>query len=131
MRRPSAIFLACAVLPFLAGCFLSRRTVNERLQPDTLAGFEAGRTTAKEVVERLGAPSEVVQLYKRSAYRYEAPTTKYTGLWLILVGLYNTDEHADRAWFFFDENEVLTHVGATLAADDAEYALPWEKVSGR
>ncbi len=131
MRRFSAILLISSVPLFLAGCFLSRRTVNERLRPDTLAGFAPGRTTAKEVVERLGAPSEVVQLYKRSAYRYEAPTAKYTGLWLIVVALYNTDEHADRAWFFFDENEVLTHVGATLAAGDAEYALPWEKVSGR
>ncbi len=122
-------------LPFLAlflgGCFLSRRTVNEPLSPQALAQLVPGKTTATEVVELLGAPSEVVQLHKRSAYRYESTTTKDAGLWLLLVGLYNSDAHADRAWVFFDENGVLAHVGATLSAEEAEYALPWQEVHGR
>jgi len=72
-----------------------------------------------------------VQLWKQSAYRYESTTTKDAGLWLLVVGLFNSDAHADRAWVFFDEQGLLTHVGATLAADEAEYALPWMEIDGK
>jgi hypothetical protein len=130
MRILARLFpVALAFLP--AACFLSRRTVNEPIREEKLAALVPGKTTAAEVVTRLGAPSEVVQLGRRSAYRYEATTTKDTGLWLLVVGLYNSDAHADRVWVFFDENNVLAHVGATLAAEEAEHALPWSEIHGR
>ena len=44
---------------------------------------------------------------------------------LFLVNFVNTDLRQDRAWLFFDENDVLTHVGTTFEAADARYALPW------
>ena len=124
--------LAPALLALaLDGCFLSRRTVNEPIREEKLAALVPGKTTAADVVARLGAPSEVVQLGKRSAYRYEATTTKDTGLWLLVVGLYNSDAHADRVWVFFDESNMLAHVGVTLAGDEAEHTLPWSEVHGR
>ena len=57
--------------------------------------------------------------------------TKDTGLSLLVVWLRNTDTRADRAWVFFDEHEVLTHVASSLHASDASYALPWQSVRGQ
>ena len=122
--RHLALLLVCVGL--LHGCYIARRATNESLKPDQIAQLEPGRTTAKEVVELLGAPTEVVQLARRSAYRYDATLTKDTGLWLIVVGFYNSDTRADRLWVFFDEGNVLTHVGSTLSADRAVTQMPWE-----
>ena len=120
-----ALGLALALVP---ACVLARNTTNEPILPSTVARLEPGTTTARAAVELLGSPTEVVQLGRRTAYRYDSTTSKRAGLWLVVVGLYGSDTHSDRVWLFFDENEVLTHYGATLRAKDAEYALPWERV---
>jgi len=117
--------LVLALLLLGSSCLVSRRTTNDRLDPDRLARLEPGRTTAREAVELLGAPTEVVQLAGRSAYRWDATVSKNAGLILLVVALYNNDSRQDRAWLFFDESDVLTHVGATLSADEAEYSMPW------
>lgn len=118
-----------ALLLLLApACAVARSTDNEPLAAERLAQLTPGSSTAKDVVAVLGAPVDVVQLGKRSAYLYRYTATKRAGLWLVVVGLYNVDTRSDRAWVFFDENQVLTHVGATLAGDEAEYALPFEDV---
>jgi hypothetical protein len=75
-------------------------------------------------VNALGAPTEVVQLGRRSAYRYDASVSKQVGLFLFVIALHGRDTQEDRAWFFFDENDLLTHRAATLAAGDAEFSLP-------
>ena len=115
-------------LLFASACAVARSTDNEPLAPERLAQLTPGTSTAKDVVAVLGAPVDVVQLGKRSAYLYQYTATKRAGLWLVIVGLYNVDTRSDRAWVFFDENQVLTHVGATLAGDEVEYALPFEDV---
>ena len=69
-----------------------------------------------------------MQLGTRTAYRYEFTNTKRAVLFLIVLGFYNEDTRADRAWLFFDAQNVLTHVGATLEADRARYAMPWWNV---
>lgn len=124
MRVPTVapLFLALA----LSSCALARTTENDPLDPARLERLEPGRTTAREAVELLGAPADVVQLGRRSVYRYEFGTTKRAALWLLVVGLYNQDSRSDRAWLFFDEEGVLTHVGTSLEAAEAEYAMPWE-----
>jgi len=81
--------------------------------------------SSERVTELLGAPTEVVQLGTRTAYRYDFTETKSAGLFLLVVGFFNSDSHQDRVWVFFDENESVTHVGATLAGDQAEYSMPW------
>jgi hypothetical protein len=68
-----------------------------------------GETTAKDVVEALGAPNEVVQLGTRSAYRYDFTVEKTAGFTLIIITFLNDDTRADRAWLFFDKDDVLTH----------------------
>lgn len=107
---------------------MSRTTDNEPLPRESLQALHPGTTTAREVVERLGAPVEVVQLGKRSAYRYQFTSSKNAVLFLLVVVFQNVDTRADRAWLFFDENQVLTHIGTTLEAADTEYAMPWEDI---
>jgi hypothetical protein len=125
MRNLILLALLTVLLP---GCLLSRKTQNEPLHGAALAQLVPGRTTAKEAVALLGAPTEVVQLGKRTAYRYDHARTKDAGLVLILVNFYNSDTRADRAWVFFDENDVLTHFAASLHADQASWAMPWQSV---
>ena len=127
MRIPR---IFCATLPIflaftLSGCFIARNTNNEPLNAERLNGLKPGVTTAQEVVDLFGAPTDVVQLGRRSAYRFDFTVTKRAGLFLIVLGLFNDDTRSDRLWVFFDENQVLSHVGATLNANDARYGMPW------
>lgn len=118
--------LLALTLGLAPACALTRSTDNTPLAREALAALEPGRTTAREVVERLGAPVEVVQLGKRSAYRYQFSQTKRAVLFLVVLAFQNEDARSDRAWLFFDEDQVLTHLGTTLEGDDPEYAMPWE-----
>ncbi len=109
----------------LSGCFLSRTDVNEPIRQDLVGQLVPGAHTAQEVTELLGAPVEVVQLAKRSAYRYEYDRIKMTGFFMLIVGLRGVDQRSDRVWVFFDENNLLTHVGSTFQGEDAEFELPY------
>lgn len=112
-------------LLLLPSCVLSRASDNEPLDKTKLERLQPGKTTAREVVDLFGAPNDVVQLAGRSAYLYEHSRAKTAGLLFFVVAIVNSDERADRLWVFFDEKNVLTHFGATAAAERAEWAFPW------
>jgi len=120
----SALVVSFAVA-FTPGCFMTRGTVNAPIDRADVQKLVPGTSTARDAGAVLGAPAEVVQLGKRTAYRYEFTTTKRGVLFLIVLGFYNEDTRSDRVWLFFDANDVLTHLGTTLEAADTEYALPW------
>lgn len=120
--RPLPLLLA--VLLFSPACIFSRRNVNAHIDDSLVRQLEPGKTTAREVVELLGAPNEVVQLGRRSAYRYNHTHQREEGLFLIVLFLHGTDVKSDRVWVFFDEELVLTHVGMTFEADQAKYGIP-------
>ena len=128
----SRLLLTCVLsaVSLTPGCFIARTTVNTPLRHAELAAFEPGKTTAKDVVEKLGAPNEVVQLGTRSAYRYDFSVLKRGGFTIIVLTLLNDDTHTDRVWLFFDSKDVLTHSGATLQSTYAEYAMPWQDLDG-
>ena len=122
--------LAACLLLGLSSCFISRTTTNVPLQRSRLDELQPGKTTAKQVVELLGAPNEVVQLGSRSAYRYDFAIMKRAGFSIIIVTFLNDDTRTDRAWLFFDKDELLTHVGTTLEGNQAQYAMPWQDIHG-
>jgi hypothetical protein len=126
--RPFAPFLACSIVGLLAGCGIARQDTNEPVDPLIVRSFVPGKTTARDVVEQLGAPTEVVQLGRRTAYRYDCNTTKSTVLFLLLVNFGNQDARTDRVWVFFDDKDVLTHHGSWWGTHRTQYALPWEDV---
>ena len=119
--------LAASLLALtVSSCAFGRQRTHEPIPAMAVSSLAIG-DTAQRVTEALGAPSEVVQLGKRSAYRYDYTEAKQTGLFLILVGFFNSDSHQDRVWVFFDESNHLTHVGATLEGAAAEYGMPWSE----
>ncbi|MHC4893869.1 MAG: hypothetical protein ACYTFV_11015 [Planctomycetota bacterium] len=119
------LLLPLLAAPLLGGCFLSRTYVNDSIDPAVLESFQPLVTSAADVVAALGAPTQVVELGNRSAYAFEHRQLKRTGLFLLVVGLLNEDTRSDRVWVFFDEQDRLTHIGATLTADEVRYSLPW------
>jgi outer membrane protein assembly factor BamE (lipoprotein component of BamABCDE complex) len=128
--HPSIRVLALAFVATLmaTGCSFGRITVNEPLDPRAVSGLVPGESTAADVVELLGAPSDVVPLGRRSAYRYDAESTKAAAFLMIVVNLGNVDRRSDRVWVFFDEDDVLTHVAATFAMGRTRYGFPWTDV---
>ena len=127
--RPIQALLA-ASLCFAPACFIARDTINEPLIQRQMAELVPGTSTAKDVTQKLGAPHEVVQLGARTAYRYDYTATKRAGFSIIVVSFLNQDTRQDRVWLFFDAKDVLTHVGTTLDAKDAAYAMPWMEIHG-
>jgi hypothetical protein len=125
LHRTLVPLLALSLLP---ACLMTRDTTGDPLPAEAVASLEPGRTTAGQALDLLGAPSEVVQLGRRSAYRYEFVQAKLSGFTLLVVAFLNTDTHSDRLWLFFDEADLLTHVGASLNGDRAEYAMPWSEL---
>ena len=122
-----ATLLLVTVLP-TAGCVLARQDLNEPIQATAVNQLVPGKTTAREVVELLGGPNEVVQLGRRTAYQYHSSSTKNAALLLLLVNFGNQDTRQDRLWVFFDEDDKLSHYGATYGTHRTQYAMPWEDV---
>ena len=114
---------------FLVWCGIAGMETTDPIDAQIVRTFEPGKTTGREVVERLGAPTEVVQLGRRSAYRYDASSAKSAGLVLVVFNMFAQDMRTDRLWVFFDEKDVLTHCGATYGTHRTQYALPWESVN--
>lgn len=112
----------------LASCGIGYQSTNDPLDAVLIKELQPGTTTAREVVEKLGGPNEVVQLGRRSAYRYDSVATKTAALFLLVINLGNQDTRQDRLWVFFDENDVLTHYGATYGMHRTQFAMPWEDV---
>lgn len=119
---------ALVLVPLASSCFVGRDTINEPLVKERIAKLVPGHSTATEVAQSLGAPNEVVQLGHGMAWRYDYTVAKRAAFSLIVVTFVNEDARADRAWLFFDADRKLTHVGSTLQAAHAEYAMPWEDV---
>jgi len=122
MKRAIALISLLLVLP---GCFATRSTVNQQLSADAASQIGPG-TSAAEVVELLGAPSDIVQLGHRVAYLYEFQQSKMTGFLATVVGFMNSDTRSDRVWIFLGPGGTeVTHVAASFDADKAQNGMPW------
>jgi hypothetical protein len=119
--------LTLAVL-LIPSCLYSRSTANEPLLPPEYDVLKPGVTTASEAADLLGAPSEIVQLGARMAWRYDFTTEKIEGFSIIILTFLNSDTRADRAWLFFDANNVLLFASKSLEASRAEFSMPWSDV---
>ena len=118
-----------SLLAILPGCFTTRTTVNQQLSTEAAAQIATG-TTATEVVELLGAPTDIVQLGHRSAYLYEFQQTKTMGFLAVVVGLMNSDTRSDRIWVFLGPGGTeVTHVGSSFDADKVQTGMPWSDLN--
>ena len=126
MMKNCAVLLSLLLL--LPSCWIARGQVNEPIDVLALQQRRSKQSTAADVTRLLGGPVEVVQVGRRSAYLYLASTEKTANLFAFALTLSNADTRQDRVWVFFDEDDVLTHVGATFESHHAQYAMPWEDV---
>ena len=126
------IFLLIFLTAFLgtqAACTFGRRTVNTPIHRKKLQEIQIGKSTAKDVTRLLGAPAAIVRLDEyRHAYLYEYVKTKATVYFFILLVFGNVDERAERVWVFFDEKQIVSHIGKSFDAEKTEYAFPWEDI---
>ena len=126
MKRSIALLSLIALLP---GCFTTRTTVNQQISREAAEQIAPG-TTAAEVVELLGAPTDIVQLGHRSAYLYEFQQTKMKGFLAAVVGFMSSDTRSDRVWVFLGPGGTeVTHVGSSFDADKVQSGMPWSDLS--
>ena len=126
MKSSKYAVLVLMIVIFSAGCTLiSKNKEYQGFDPSGLDGLVSGQTTAAEVSRIFGAPSQVVKMSNGNAYIYKRSVAKGTGFWLVLVSFGNYDRQYDRVVFFFDQDDILTHYGASLNAQEASYGLPF------
>ncbi len=97
----------------------------QALAASGLSKIETGETTASELTEIFGAPTQVEKMSNGNAYIYKHSLTKATGVSLLILSFGNYETQYDQMVFFFDINDVLTHYGVSLKAKEASYGLPF------
>lgn len=126
MRLQGYIHLLLITLALLAGCVMMGKSKEyQALSPNGLSQIEAGETTASEVTEIFGAPTQVVKMSNGNAYIYKHTLTKGTGVFLLILSFGNYETQYDQMVFFFDIDDILTHYGVSLKAKEASYGLPF------
>jgi outer membrane protein assembly factor BamE (lipoprotein component of BamABCDE complex) len=122
----------CILLPALliiflsSGCFVLGTNKNYHpFDSEALDNVQPGVTTARDIVDLFGAPTEVVEMSNGNAYLYQRSIAKGTVVWLVIVSFGNYDTQVDQIVFFFDKNDVLTHYGMSLNAKNAKFGLPF------
>jgi len=130
-RRVLAVALALAVLAACPGCFFSRAKRHAPIDAEKLAEIEVGVSTIDDVVELLGAPTDILFSSREHdplrvfALEYAYEVTKSTGFTVIVLTFLNSDAKRDHVLVFFDDAGLVSAVGSTLAADRARYGLPF------
>ncbi len=122
----SGKLIVLLILTFVSGCFaLVNNQDYQPLDAGKLEKLVKGQTTAAEVCTLFGAPAQVVKMSNGNAYIYTRFVSKGTAVWLLLVSLGNYDKQHDQIIFFFDNNDILTHFGASFDARDSSYGFPF------
>ena len=126
MNKFREILFVLLLVFFLQSC--AGWAKNKDYHPFDASGVDKlipGKSTAAQVTEILGAPSEIVKLSNGNAYIYRRSLSKGTGLWLLIVSFGNYDEHYDQIVIFLDKKNTMTHFAVTLDAHKATYGLPF------
>ncbi len=126
MRRACFTMIILVWISSILGCGVMGRSKNFRpFEENTLTQVTPGKTTASEVTQLFGAPSQIVKLANGNAYVYERSLSKGTGLWLVLITFANYDTQYDRIVFFIDKENIVTHYGSTFKMGTAAYEMPF------
>lgn len=148
-RGLTAVVTAAALLS--SGCILGRTRDEVPIDPERVARIVPGKTTKREVVELLGAPTyvndriglrlvgkpagldgdnvgplvdELVRSPLDHSYTYEYSDTKSASLYLLVISFTNQETRRDRVVVFFDDQGVVSHLGSSFNARDVEFRLP-------
>ena len=126
MKKAYVLVLLLVFVFSFSGCFvLGANKTYHPFDSDALSTIQPGQTTAQDICQIFGAPSQVVEMSNGNAYIYHRSLSKATFVWLLLVSFGNYDQQADQIVFFFDSNDLLTHHGVSLNANKAAYGFPF------
>lgn len=150
-HRLAALVAAALLTTSTTGCILGRTRDEVPLDPARVAMIVPGKTTKRDVVELLGAPTyvndriglrvvgrpdgldgsavgplvdELVRSPLDHSYTYEYTDTKSASLYLLVVSFTNQETRRDRVVVFFDDDGVVTHLGSSFNARDVAFRLP-------
>jgi hypothetical protein len=107
--RPTGRIAGCAFAILLTGCasFGAVDGVENLWREVPVGEFEKGVTTQADVLDRLGPPSQLINLKDQIVYYYLAEKTSGNGKIFIVWNKVSAETQYDRAIFFFDTNGVL------------------------
>ena len=109
-----------------SGCAVIGRGKDFRpMDERALAKIEPGKTTAADILQLFGPPTQIVKLSNGNAYIYDRSLSKATGLWLVVVTFANYDTQHDRVVFFLNNQDLVTHYGSSFKSDTSSYGLPF------
>ncbi|MDX2445871.1 MAG: hypothetical protein QNK29_01580 [Desulfobacterales bacterium] len=118
--------LSIGFILFCTGCFVfGNNKEYHPFDPADLESIQPGITTATDISGLFGAPTNTIELSNGNAYIYHRSVSKATLIWLIFISFANYDTQVDQIVFFFDKEDLLTHYGASINTDKAEYGLPF------
>lgn len=80
--------------------------------------FEKGVTTQSDVLEKLGPPSQLINLDNQVVFYYLAQQNKGKGMIFIVWNRIDEKREYDRAIFFFDRGGTLEDVAYSKEAID-------------
>ncbi len=93
----------------LAGCanWNEDAGVDNHWRAATTPQWQAGDSTADDVMAVLGPPSQIVNLGDRVVYYYLRENISGNGYYFLIYNTTNSRTSYDRAIFFFDSNGLL------------------------
>ena len=125
MKTAGKICTGWLLALMLSGCLVvGKNKEYQVLDSDKRSQVVIGTTTAEQVCQLFGAPTEIVELSNGNAYIYRRSVAKATVFSLIILSFANYEKQYDQMVFFFAPNNILTHYGVSLHADEASYGLP-------
>lgn len=126
MRQFGIALMVMLFLGSLAGCAVIGRNKDFRpIEENRLAQVTPGKTTAADLMQLFGPPSQIVRLSHGNAYIYNHSLGKATGLWLIFVTFANYDKQHDRIVFFLNNQDLVTHYGSSFKAETSAHGMPF------
>jgi len=113
-------FLALALCA--SACVVSQdhKGVANTWRDEDLPAFVRGETTQADVLERLGPPSQLIDLGDQIVFYYLLEETNSRGAITLVYNTRTQRVRYDRAIFFFDDAGILTEFALSDEAVDAE-----------
>ena len=125
------LVLVALASSLVSGCaILGRQQVDQSISEEAVAEIKPGMSRSR-VTEIMGAPQEIKFSNKahdplrEHAYIYTHEKTVYTGILLAILTFGNSDTKKDRVVVFLDDQGNVSHVGASLHANNASYGFPF------
>ena len=114
------------ILTICSGCAVIGRGKDYRpLEGKNLQQVTPGKTTAADLMNLFGPPTQIVKLSNGNAYIYDRSLSKATGIWLIFVTFANYDTRHDRIVFFINNQDLVTHYGNSFKSNESSYGMPF------